>query len=458
MGLPLQVLQLPSQRYSCHGCGDCCRDFTVQLSEEDLARLHLQRWEQRLGEPVTVEFRGSHFLRQRGDGACIFLQSDGLCRVHAEYGFEEKPLACRVFPFSFAPWPNEARVGISFACQSVRENRGAALGSHLEELRLFQRSIDAAERPSVVRLSSRFEASRTEVDALMLAVDGWLANRKIPLSTRLDGLAWCAQQLMAATLERVRGERFRELVGILFGALPGELDLQPIEPPSKRQRSLLRQAVFARTEDPKLGAMRTKGRVATVLSQLVRSRRFSRGRGRVPPIGLSWPRGATFEEIQRTEPPGSCARDASHPIDDLVSRWLRATLLGGRAWGSGFYGWPMIDGLAALVLNLAAVGWLARAHAAARMHAPAGTMETGSGSVATGAKLASPSTAVQGIDAMLADVRAALGRVDRSAGRAPWLGGSAERLRLEYLARHDGLRRLVREAWFGATRSSAARA
>jgi hypothetical protein len=31
--LPLTVLPVAEQRWSCHGCGNCCRDFTVQLME-----------------------------------------------------------------------------------------------------------------------------------------------------------------------------------------------------------------------------------------------------------------------------------------------------------------------------------------------------------------------------------------------------------------------------------------
>ena len=82
----LAILDLPEQRYSCHGCGDCCRDLSVQLRDDDLARLEQQGWERELGEPITVEFRGRRYLRQRPDGACLFLQDDGLCRIHAHHG------------------------------------------------------------------------------------------------------------------------------------------------------------------------------------------------------------------------------------------------------------------------------------------------------------------------------------------------------------------------------------
>jgi hypothetical protein len=72
-------------------------------------------------------------------------------------------------------------------------------------------------------------------------------------------------------------------------------------------------------------------------------------------------------------------------------------------------------GLQALALNAACVRWLARLHAA-------------------GAGRGAPS-----ID----DVRAALSRVDRASGRAPWIGSRAERLRLSYLRLDDGLRRIL---------------
>lgn len=442
MRLPVLVVPLASQRYSCHGCGDCCRDFTVELARDDLARLEAQRWEEKLGSPVTVSFRGTTFLRQRDDGACVFLMEDGRCRVHAEFGFDQKPLACRLFPFSFAPGPRTTVAGINFACQSVRENRGASLASHLESLRGFQSALPEASRPSVVRLTPKLEAQPEEVDALVEALDGWLARADVSFEERLDGLAWLAQQLRAAKLDGVRGRRFAELIDLLVTALPEELRHLPISPPTSRQRSLLRQAVFARTEDPKIPQMARRGRVRTVFSQLWRSRRFSRGRGAVPDIGSVWPRGATFEAIERVVRAGSGAEQRA--IDDLITRWLRATLLGGRAWGAGFYGWAMNEGAAALALNLAAVGWLSRAHAAARRRS------AGEG---VGSDTAAPDDAR--IEVGLDDVAAALGRIDRSAGRARWLGGHAERLRLEYLSRDDGLRRLVRDSWFGSSDASA---
>lgn len=410
--LPLVVLPLGSQRYSCHGCGDCCRDFTVQLRPADLAKLAEQKWEAALGEPVTVEFRGQRYLRQREDGACVFLMEGGRCRVHAERGVHAKPLACQLFPFMLAPGVRHTQVALSYACQSVLRNKGAALASHMGEVRAL-----AEEVPELVSsrtlLARGLDAQPMEVDAFADALDRWLRACDVPLAVRLDGLAWLAQQLGRANFAKVRGERFRDLVNLLVTALPNELPLHPVGPPTRSHLASLRQAAFFRLEDPKIGDLQRAGRWRAVLAQYLRSRAFAKGRGAVPATGDRWPVGATFAQVGRT---ASVLSSPDLPaVDDLFTRWLRATVLGGRAWGSGFYGWPMIQGMQGMALNAACALWLARAHAAANGRAvPA-----------------------------FEDAEAAVGRVDRASGRAPWLGSRAEALRLRYLCVDDGLRRCL---------------
>jgi len=416
--LPVVALGLESQRYSCHGCGNCCRDFTVQLRDEDLARLRAQRWEERLGEPVTVAFRGSTFLRQREDGACVFLRPDGLCRIHAEFGLVEKPIACQMFPFSVTPGPRDAAIGLSFACGSVAASRGAELATHRRDVLRMVGHLPETLEPAPIGLAADLEAEEGEVEAIVARVDRWLARAELPLAIRLDGFAWLAQSLQAARLGRVRGERFVELVDTLVGALPDELALLPIDPPSRGQRRLARQAVFARVEDPKIGRMVTRGRLRSVLDQLVRSRRFSAGRGAAPALGPDWPAGLRLEGAERVAGVGESGELAA--IDDLVTRWMRTAVRGRRRWGAGHYGFPVPLGLVALAVDVAAAGWLARLRASSR----------GEGA------------AVRHEDAV-----AAVGRVDRTSGRAPWLGSRAERLRLGWLALDDGLRRITRWSW-----------
>lgn len=441
--LPILSLNLREQRYSCHGCGNCCRDFTVQLREDDLAKLREQNWKEKLGEPVTIDFRGVTYLRQRENGACMFLMDDGKCRIHAEFGFEAKPIACQLFPFHLTPSSKGVSMGINFACQSVLENKGTDLKSHNEELQRMAGSLPEVSAPTAPPLlNDHLRPEPREVDALINHLDQWLKRTELRLRLRLDGLAWVTDQLSRAKLEAVRGKRLEDLLDLLFNALPDELRHHPIDPPTARQKKMLRQAVFARIEDPKLNTIRGQGRIRTILSQLSRSRRFRVGRGVVPGIGVGWIGAEVrFEAIEKVaqssrlfddESPTRSATgkqpatrtggtplppfiDDAARIDDLMTRWLRATILGGRAWGAGYYGWPVIPGLQALLLNAACVGWLSRLHATGHHR--------------------------QALD--IIDVRAALGRIDRSAGRAPWLGGTIERMRLRYLQLDDGLRRVV---------------
>ena len=138
-----------------------------------------------------------------------------------------------------------------------------------------------------------------------------------------------------------------------------------------------------------------------------------RGRGATPMISSALPEQVSFAAINGV---GSFAESPdANAIEELTVRWIRATLHGARAWGSAHYGWSVVDGLQGVVLNLACAGWVARLCAAGE-----------------GRPIVT-----------LADVQRGIGRIDRHAGRAPWLGLPIERVRLRYFRLEDGLRRAV---------------
>lgn len=355
-------------------------------------------------------------MRQREDGACIFLLADGRCQVHGEFGFEAKPIACQLFPYMLAPTESTSQMGVSFACQSVVENRGKLLCDQTADaLRIALRGVSEVVRPARAAPLARGRAAEpNEVESLTRHLVGWIA-RDAPLSERLDGLAWMSQTLASARLGGVRGTRFIELLDLLFGSLAGELPHHPLATATPRQVSLFQNAIFARTEDPKPIAHGAPGRVVSTISQLRRSRAWRRGRDAmsVPSIGVGWPIAVTFDGVAHVDRIRASTERVE--CDELLSRWLRTSIEGGRVWGSSYYGWSVIDGLCALTLSAAAVGWLARFHAAGSSRERPG----------------------------LVDVQAAVGRIDRSAGRAVWLGGWSERMRMAYLIEQNGLRRIV---------------
>lgn len=115
---------MPVDFPECGPCGGkCCRNpWTVFASPRDLDRLAaatgklredfatvapLPRWEKEafgegnlLFSRVTAEDGSVPQLKKRGDGSCVFLESDGRCGVHPS-----KPLLCRLFPFYYATAP-----------------------------------------------------------------------------------------------------------------------------------------------------------------------------------------------------------------------------------------------------------------------------------------------------------------------------------------------------------------
>lgn len=388
----------------------------MQLRAADVARIVEQGWTARLGASPIATFRGRQYLRQNTDGACVFLMDNGQCQVHAEFGFEKKPIACQMFPYMLSPETSRAQMGVSFACQSVVENKGQLVNAQVPDaLRIALRGLPEVLRPApALALVRGRPAEVGEVEWFTKRLIRWLESAA-PLRVRLDGVAWIAQTLAAARLRNVRGKNLRELFDLLFDALGAELPLHPIDPPSRRQRALLQGAIFARTEDPKPLSQVVSSRWLSILNQLRRSRAWRTGSGGqlVPLVESAAPGTVTFEQVWKVSVEQDSDESAS--IDALMTRWLRASIEGGRVWGSAYYGWSVVDGLCAFALAAASVGWLARFEAA---HAACTVVS-------------------------LAHVQHALRRIDRTAGRAPWLGRNSERLRLAFLVRDDGLRRVL---------------
>ena len=436
MRLPIYIPELPAQKYSCHGCGSCCRDFTVQLTDADVQKLHEQGWKERLGQEYVVKFRGHSWLKQTDDGACVFLGDNGLCKVHAEFGLEAKPLACQFFPFMLSPNTRDTHVGISFACGSVLASKGAPLQTHRADVRRMSELLPASA-PMLVKLQGQLIATDAEVSIVEAALDGWLCKKNISPAMRYQGLAWLITSLLQANLANVRGEKLRQLLSTLTNAVEHELPLLDWPMPPLRAWKLLRQAVFTRIEDPKIGDLLKRGKMVSVFGQWARSRKWAVGKGISPQTtGFRSVDFASFEstlgvfdapktlisdgtsisvEAAKNTLTDSQSHDAE-AMDDLLQRWIRATILGGRAWGSGLYGLPIDQGLGLIVVNLLTALWLARFNAAGR-----------------GAQHVS-----------LLDLQVAVGRVDRTSGRAVWLATAGERLRVKWLSHSDSLRLLAR--------------
>lgn len=105
---------LRNLRFRCTGCGNCCRDLRVPLTDADVRRLtdatgraasEFVAWlptseVDLIGEPGSLVLLDSHaghallVLAQRA-GACVFLGSDQRCGVYSA-----RPGNCRLYPFA----------------------------------------------------------------------------------------------------------------------------------------------------------------------------------------------------------------------------------------------------------------------------------------------------------------------------------------------------------------------
>jgi Fe-S-cluster containining protein len=143
-----RLLADPDQRFTCQGCGRCCRrGWDIALTPAEVAAYRKGRVERFFleGEERPAGAAGDPFepipghapferIRRRRDGACGFLSSDNRCRLHEELGADHKPLSCQVFPFEFAPSGEVQRVVASFACPTIVANSGVPVATQLPAL------------------------------------------------------------------------------------------------------------------------------------------------------------------------------------------------------------------------------------------------------------------------------------------------------------------------------------
>jgi hypothetical protein len=85
-------------------------------------------------------------------------------------------------------------MGINFACQSVLENKGAALRTHLNELGRMAGELGelpVSQPPPM--LTERLRAGGDEVESIAAHVDQWLRRTEVGLPVRLNGAGPCSR-------------------------------------------------------------------------------------------------------------------------------------------------------------------------------------------------------------------------------------------------------------------------
>jgi len=416
--LPVIMPRIEGQRFACASCTRCCRDLVVHLFAIDVKHIQEQGWSTVLDRAPYVKLGHGLVLNKRPDGACVFLEDDGKCAIHRKFGFEAKPLACRLYPFTLRRHETRWQAGLRFDCPSVVGSHGAPLGSHHGEIgRLARLLADAVPRRSDrVRLQAGVAATPEEYRCVMDAFDEWMRagqGAAGELEHRLRCAAFVTDMLCRAKLAKVRGPRFQELVTLLFSGAGDEIEAMSPDVPPLRARRLLRQLAYVYGEAATLAEMRSGplAKARLVWRHLRQSRHYRRGRGPIQNRDGSAGE-VTFEQVDVVQP---VMGDDVEGTADLITRYTRQRLQSESVAGAGYYDWPLFDGLAAMWLSVVVIAWHARRAAA-----------------------------LNGRDRLtLDDIGEATRLVDRAAGRVPALGTASERLRTRYLTQDGGLQHLL---------------
>ena len=242
-------LELPVlQNWSCHNCSGCCRQHQIEITAEERRRIEHQNWTAEDGIPagqplfqsLGPKWNRRSALAHQADGACVFLNEDGLCRIHAKFGEAAKPLACRVYPYAFHPdgkkVDGEPAVQLPFG---GRQPRQAATWRTPANSKSWHRWW-CPLRPANFRRRASIPASksvgRTFINSPKPSMNT-LADEEAGIGIKLcRALGWL-QLVEAAQFEKIQGGRLTEFLELIIEATAAEVDATLGGRPSRANRA-----------------------------------------------------------------------------------------------------------------------------------------------------------------------------------------------------------------------------
>jgi len=355
--MPLPVRPLPTvQKWDCQGCSDCCRTYSVGVSDAERARIDEQKWD--VLATVYDPTIGGHRMNHTADGACVLLGPDNRCRIHAKFGSAAKPMACRIYPFVLVPAGDHWRLGIRFSCPSAAENKGRPLTEQGADAKEYAGLMEAdagdkfRDRP-VPPLQPGQVLPWQDLIRFTNAVLGLLSDDAAPLELRLRRVAGLIDFCKKASFEKVTGQRLGEFleIAVAMAADDTPADPETLPKPGWVGRMLFRQmlAVYARKDNGPNKGVASRGK----WTRLRAGWRFARGRGRVPKLHGRFP--TTTFAVAETPAGGLSAAGQA-----LLTRFYRVKVESMQFVGPTNHHRPLWLGLESLLLTFPVMLWLAR--------------------------------------------------------------------------------------------------
>lgn len=434
-------LQLPViQNWSCHNCSGCCREHLIEVTADEKDRIERQGWKESdgvsLSRPLVREMgRGRYRLEHQEDGACVFLDKDGLCRIHGRFGESAKPLACRVYPYAFHPGGQQAiAVSLRFSCPSVVRNLGSPVSDQAGDLQAVAREIVKGKQrdhsPPLIHRGQNHGAQQTDwadFHQFLHALDEALSDVSVDFVVRLMRVLTWLELVEQSQFSTIKGKRLTEYLDLITSAAAkAQPDNElPLHRPGRLARSMFRLITgqYAR-HDTEADYQRGLGLRLELMTMALK---FTTGWGAVPRL----PHAASVEAAFGASSGQSAGTnrvkfsDLEHPlggrqadIDELFTRYFRVKIQGIHFCGPAHYDTPLVDGFRSLALMYPVVLWLARLRA---VHAERDRL-------------------------ILTDVQAALATADHNFAYSPALGTSSALSRISLLSRMKQITALV--GWY----------
>lgn len=318
-----------------------------------------RKWEEHpdyRGTPVVVPHgsHGGYRLAQRPDATCVFLNDQGLCRIHAELGFEAKPTICRVFPLQLIPHEKQAVLTIRRACPSSALDRGQELTGHLPFMQTFvnEGRLDAEEvSPPQLKAGERREWKTIRL--VLAALARVLQDNRYPPVRRLVHALHFAGLLEKAKTKSMNHAQLAEVIDALEAVVVEES--QPFfadrRPPSWYAGIFFRQiaAEFVRLH-PQYRAKPTWSQRWLMVTTAIR---MARGSGQLPPLHPQFPP-VTFADLE--QPLGKIDPAVYVPLTRLIETSSASFLYALAHRG----GWSVIDSVRGLAVLFPVGLWLLR--------------------------------------------------------------------------------------------------
>ena len=354
------------QRFDCSGCGECCRGrFAIVATAADRARIEKQAWTDAdlalRGKPLFTRHGQDFQLAHGVDGACVFLDRDNRCRIHAKFGESAKPVGCRLYPFRLIPLGSQARVDVRFDCPSIAANQGRALPAHQAGLSALLKlmSPGGATADASFRFNQTTALTWTQLGRVTDAFDRILLDVSLDITRRVCACADLNALLSEMHLDTIGDDDLDELLDTLTGDVQAAAadDPSPRAAPQPLDAACFRYllTLYGRIDEAGASA-RPFTRLATSLAMLAAS-------GSVPALRRDFP-SVAFETLEAST--GAPAGEAALAFE----RYLHVHLTSMGFFGRAFYGRSYTQGLSALLLVYPLACWMARLYAAGGETAP----------------------------------------------------------------------------------------